>query len=779
MPRALACLLSIALLPAGARAQEAGFGASSGPAGETVDEEGADEGRAESDDEDDDDDGYGATGRVRASPATSAGDATSVVARREIEERLPRSAPDALRYEPGVYIQQTAHGQASPYVRGMTGQQVVHVFDGVRMNNGIYRQGPNQYFFTVDSRSVRSLEVIRGSASTRWGSDALGGAILADPVAPFVDARNRGLDLHGRVYARRTSADEEWGGRAEVEARVGPRTAILAGAGYRDVGLLESGGVVEHSTPAGDGTMRGTAAPWVPRFAEEADHPDDRDAWRTQLGTGFREVTADGRLVHEIEPGTERAQPLRAIAAAYAYRQLDAPRTDQCPPPEAPVSECLVVEKQYRTLAYLALRGDVGPELRDLDVTVSWQEHREARRRDRPRSLVRLDWEDRVSTWGLSARGATRPLAVGAGARIRLHGGLDVYADDVESEASQSFTDMDREFRLPRGQYLEGSTYRQAGVFAELELRVSRAWTLRGGGRLARVDVDAPADPESDTAAIDRTFVSPVGRAGVAWRAAREITLHLNVDQGFRAPNLDDLTSRQQTGPGFQFENPNLEPERTTTIELGAEVEVGWLELDAWAFGTILESAMVRAVREADDCPTMTPQCEASRNQLQLVNADGTAVIWGVEGGATAYLPHGFTARATVSWAWGEGPSTGARPSDPAFGAERVPLSRIPPLNGTVETRWRDLASGVYAAAAVRWAATQTRLAPTDRADARIPFGGTPGYAVMDLRAGIRRANDLRISLVLENLFDTAWRAHGSSVNGPGRGFIVEGMVGF
>ncbi|HGG56490.1 MAG TPA: hypothetical protein ENK31_01705, partial [Nannocystis exedens] len=44
------------------------------------------------------------------------GRASSVVRRRDIEERLPRSAPDALRYEPGVYVQQTAHSQGSPYV---------------------------------------------------------------------------------------------------------------------------------------------------------------------------------------------------------------------------------------------------------------------------------------------------------------------------------------------------------------------------------------------------------------------------------------------------------------------------------------------------------------------------------------------------------------------------------------------------------------------------------------------------------------------------------------
>src|SRR5690606_1230083 len=113
----------------------------------------------------------------------------------------PRSAPDALRSVPGVSVQQTGHGQASPYVRGLTGQQIVHLFDGIRLNNGLYRQGPNQYFFTVDWQSLERIEVVRGSASTRWGSDALGGAILAVPRERLPDPQMDGLHFEPRLSA--------------------------------------------------------------------------------------------------------------------------------------------------------------------------------------------------------------------------------------------------------------------------------------------------------------------------------------------------------------------------------------------------------------------------------------------------------------------------------------------------------------------------------------------------------------------------------------------------
>ena len=107
-----------------------------------------------------------------------------------------------------------------------------------------------------------------------------------------------------------------------------------------------------------------------------------------------------------------------------------------------------------------------------------------------------------------------------------------------------------------------------------------------------------------------------------------------------------------------------------------------------------------------------------------------------------------------------------------------VPLSRVPPLNGTVELRWRH-PGGLYAGGGLRWAARQDRLSLGDESDARIPPGGTPGFAVFDLRAGYRYRRKLLFALVFENLADAAYRYHGSSVNGAGRGVIlsVEGNL--
>jgi iron complex outermembrane receptor protein/hemoglobin/transferrin/lactoferrin receptor protein len=697
----------------------------------------------------------GAAARVPVPPAEDDDRARSVVTRARLDERMPRSTPDALRYEPGVSIQQTAHGQASPYVRGMTGQQVMHVFDGVRMNNGIFRQGPNQYFFTVDAYTLDRLEVVRGSASTLYGSDALGGAILAFPREPALGPSGDALELHPTLYGRLASADLERGGRAELELALHGETALLIGGGYRETERLESGGVVGNP---------GRRVPSVPRFESDG---------RTQLGTGFREATFDARVVRRV------LGKLRLVGAVYGFREFDAPRTDQCPPPEAPISECLEIEEQFRTLAYVALRGDAAAAMEDLDLNVSYQRHDELRVNARPRSFVRTEYDNGLWTLGAALRAATRPVALPGGGHARVRYGAEAYRDAVESSAAQELTDPallatfepdELRFAYSRGQYLDGSVYLNSGLFAELELAPIEALTLHAGARASAVGANVPQDPASGSAAATPRWAAAVGRTGAALNVHPDVALRLNFDQGFRAPNLDDLSSRQQVGPGFQFENAELEPERTNTLELGVETSPGPLSLELWTFATWLDDAITRVVREQADCPPRTDACRASRTQFQLVNAHATAVVLGAEAAATATLPAGVSLRATYAYARGDGE---------APDGERVPLSRVPPMNGSVEARYRPADSGLYVAAAVRWALAQRRLAPSDLADARIPAGGTPGYAVCDLRAGFRYSARVRLNLVLENLLDAAYRVHGSSINGPGRGILLGVTLGY
>ena len=618
------------------------------------------------------------------------------------------------------------------------------------MNTSTWRQGPNQYFFTVDSQTVHSIEVIRGGSSTMHGSDAIGGAIDARPKEPALDLAAKGPVVRPRAIVRYASADHEFGERFQVDAQATPGLRFLGGAGYRMVGRLESGGAVR-SPVTGE-------LPQVPRFENDG---------RTQLGTGYKELTGDGRLVYGLGPGR------RLVAAAYAYRQFDAPRTDQCPPPDASSNECLTYDEQFRTLAYAAYDGDLGAAAQSARVAVSYQRQHERRTRSRPRSFVNNGGRDDVDTFGVMMKAESRPVPIAGEVEAKLRYGGDWYADRVRSDAWTEFTDVNLTMRTSRGQYLSGSRYAQGGIFGQIESTAGDWLTIRAGARGGMAAALAPSDPESGTSGVDRTWRVAVGHAGVQVRPLAWLQLLGDVDQSFRAPNLDDLTSRQQTGPGFQFENAALEAERATTLDAGIRVTSSAVEADAWVYQSNVSDAITRVSRSAADCPASTPQCGSSWSRFQLANVPGASTVRGVELSTKAWFSHGMMARATMSYAYGEGPNPQARPADPRLAYEAlVPLSRIPPCNGTLEARWNG-PQGVYLGGGMRWAAAQLRLAPSDRSDARIPEGGTPGFAVFDLRGGWRQSKSFAVAVVMENVGDAAYRYHGSSVNGPGRGISV------
>ncbi|MCB9654702.1 MAG: TonB-dependent receptor [Deltaproteobacteria bacterium] len=682
------------------------------------------------------------------------GRASSTVRSDDLRRRLPRSAPDALRYEPGVFVQQSAHGQGSAFVRGLTGQQTLLLFDGLRLNNSTYRQGPNQYFFTLDAQSIESIEVLRGGASTRYGSDALGGVIAAQPIAPSMKPPmgegDQSLEARPKVFFRGATADDEFGGRAEINANVLEDLAFVGGLGGRRVGRLTSGGPVFN--PADH------RLPDVPRFASDG---------RTQLGTGFDELTFDGRAVYDASTRH------RITVAGYGYQQYDAPRTDQCPPPGARFDECLTYDEQFRTLIYAAWDGGFGEWAETFRVTLSWQRQHERRTHARPASFVELIGRDDIHTLGITVNATASRWSIAPWLSLVLTYGADTYFDTVGSRAWLRFTDIDVTVERSRGQYLAGSLYLYGGTYLDLDARILQRLTFHGGLRASWIAARAPLDEASLSLAIRRAWFPIVGHVGAEWDATAHLTLLANLDRSFRAPNLDDLTSRQQTGPGFQFENASLGPEQATTLELGARVRTEPLTLEIWAFRTLIDGAVGKKPMEIADCPPDTPQCESSWFRYQLRNATGTAEILGLELIAQLRLPYGFTGRANAAWTRGEGPNLSDPPSEPSIPYERtVPLSRIPPLNGTAEINWFH--TGVGAGAALRWALNQNRLAVADQSDARIPVGGTPGFMVFDLRLSYRLDDSLAVGAVFENVFDAAYRYHGSSVNGPGRGLVVS-----
>ena len=103
--------------------------------------------------------------------------ATNIVGQSDIEEQNPDVLAEVLRGLPGLWFQQTTPGQGIPIIRGLKGSQVLHLVDGMRLNNAFFRDAPNQYLGLVDPLLSRSVEVVRGASGSLYGSDAMGGVV--------------------------------------------------------------------------------------------------------------------------------------------------------------------------------------------------------------------------------------------------------------------------------------------------------------------------------------------------------------------------------------------------------------------------------------------------------------------------------------------------------------------------------------------------------------------------------------------------------------------------
>ena len=96
----------------------------------------------------------------------------------EIRLRGIRSAIDAISSSPGVTTKKNGSfgGVGSVRIRGASSSQTLVLIDGIPVNDAS-SPGCGYNFEYLDTSNIDRIEVLRGSQSTLWGSDAIGGVV--------------------------------------------------------------------------------------------------------------------------------------------------------------------------------------------------------------------------------------------------------------------------------------------------------------------------------------------------------------------------------------------------------------------------------------------------------------------------------------------------------------------------------------------------------------------------------------------------------------------------
>ena len=533
--------------------------------------------------------------------------ATTIVGGARLRETAPQTPMDALHGEVGTFVQQTTPGQGVVIVRGLKGSEVLHLVDGFRLNNAIFRNAPNQYIALVDGQSLDRIEVVRGPSSTLYGGDAMGGVVQM--LTRELDFSGDAWTWDGRLRAIAASADDSLIGRAEVR---GGREGVGFSLGLtsQEVNDLRS--------------VDGETRPF----------------------TGFTQRSLDFKGQADIAPGHELMFSLQ-----YS-EQPRTPRYDALVPgfgQTAPENAVFFFEPQQRRFAQVRWRIDNANALFDNGELRVGRQVVVDDRRTRDTGSSNQDRERNRDT----TTGVTGQFGKAIGEYHHLSYGFEFYRDDVDSSKTRLNLDTGAfSARAPR--FPDGSRMDGMAVYAADDWRRGR-FDLNYGLRYSRFDIDIPGVGTAPGVSLKPDDLT--GNVGFAFALSDDVRLVANLGRGFRAPNIFDLgVFGVRPGNRFSTPNPNLKPESVVSLDGGVKFGGERFSGELIAFRSnyrdkitsVLTGNLIGGALEVQN-----------RNVAQLD-------LWGIEAGARYRMPSpDMELYATATYTRGEEDTdTGTMPAD-------------------------------------------------------------------------------------------------------------------
>jgi outer membrane receptor protein involved in Fe transport len=571
---------------------------------------------------DDDADLYEDTKRVMESVVVTAtrkeesvfdvAEAVSVVDPDAIERIAPDVLAEMMRGLPGAFFQQTTPGQGIPIIRGLKGSEVLHLVDGMRLNNAFFRNAPNQYLGLIDAFATARMEVVRGSAPSLYGADAMGGVLQILTREPVLGGPKLGHE--GRLYGSYDSVTSSLVGRAEMA--VGGADGVLSGGvTWRDHGDRETGGGTTVRPSGYD--VRAADLKWRGAVGEAAE---------LMLSAQYLEQPQSPR-VDELVPGFGQDEP---SSEQYWFR----PNRRE------------FLHARYRMESDSAWFARFEAHLARQVIT-------DDRRTQDFGSTVITDEASESTLDGLTLQ-FNSPWGAGGN---ELVWGLEAYRDDVSS--SRLRRDSETGVETPaRGRYPDGSSMDSLAAYLSSRWHFGRL-TLDAGLRYSTFDIRLPATGEIDAVRLEPDDLT--GDLHLAWELGEGLRLLANVGRGFRPPNIFDLgTLGSRPGNRFNIPNPQLEPESVLSYDLGVRLARGGWEAEAFLwYADYRDKISSRFTGETTPDGRLIVQSD-NLNQARL---------YGLESGLRYFAAEGWEFYAVVNVTRGEE----TEPGGITIPADRIP----------------------------------------------------------------------------------------------------------
>jgi len=644
--------------------------------------------------------------------------AADVITADDIRRRGARTLVDLLTERAGVTLVEMNSASGTPVIRGQLGKQLQILVDGVKLNNSVWRDTGLQYLNLIDVDMVERIEIVRGVVSV-LGTESLGGAInIITKKGPSGSHR-----FGATVSTRFSTADDS----ASVPVQVygsGDRYRFYAGGVYRRTGELTGGG---------------------------------------DVGLQKSSYNEDGGNFHlDYFPSSDKT-----LSVAYQlFSQNDIDRWSQTFDSTALTSFFNLARLQLGTTSYEDLADH--RVFQFLKVTGYWN-RQDMRGHEvlRVRPTVDATNIDSQDQFGLNLE-----------LRTYLGGHRLIYGVDYTTETiGSTSTELDLKTGLAtaiRGRYTDGASYKTTGVYLLDDFKATKWATVIAGARWGRFSSGGSENSSIGKLDLEDANSDLTGQGSLILHAGPHVNLVGSVLHGFRAPNVGDISNfNTSLKAGWEVPSIDATSEKMLAIEGGVKYASDSVSGSVFYFRNDLDRLLVRGPGTFKglsyfDLNGNSVKDKNEPNVLQKKNI-GKALLRGFEADlAYRPLPYLFL-RANYSLTVGD--DTTAAPT---------PLSRIPPGLGAFSIRF-DSASGrrPWVEAVSQFARPQHRLSSGDITDSRIGPGGTPGYVVFHLRAGLSVTRRFDLMAAWENVFDAKYKYHASALYRPGSQAVFNAQYGF